>query len=302
MKRFKGELILLTASILWGTCFVFQKEGMSYIEPYTLGSFRFLIGGMLLIPIMPFSKKIQTDSSITITHNFRDNKLWLGGILCGISLFWAASLQQIGLKYTTAGKAGFLTSMEIVLVAAISLLVVRKLRLHIIFGILMAVLGMYFLCMFGSNFKMQLGDQYECAAVVFWAAQILLVDFFSKRTDIIRLSFLQFMTTGFLSLIAMLLFEKVNLSQIIAGIIPILYTAIIEVAVAYTLQVIGQMYTSPVVASVILSLESVFSAISGAILLQERLTILQLFGCILMVAAVITTQLPEKNKEEPVNG
>jgi len=297
MKRFKGELILFLASLLWGTCFVFQKEGMSYIGPYTLGTFRFLLGAVLLIPVMPFSKKLQSNTTHIISHDFSDKKLYIGGILCGVTLFFAASLQQIGLKYTTAGKAGFITSMEIVMVAVISLFLTRKIKKHTLLGIIMAILGMYFLCMSGGTFHLQKGDMLECAAIIFWAAQIMIIDHFAKLVDIIKLSFLQFTTTGLLSFFCMLLFEHFSWKNVFAGFIPILYTAIIEVAIAYTLQMIGQIYTPPVVASVILSLESVFSAISGALVLGEKLTFVQLTGCFFMVAAVIITQLPEKQKD-----
>lgn len=297
MKRYKGEAILFLAALLWGSCFVFQKEGMDYIGPYTLGACRFLLGALILIPVMPVYARIHNVGNCPeAIGSFKSKKLLLGGIACGCTLFAAASLQQIGLIYTTAGKAGFITSMEIVLVAAVSLLISRKIQKNILFGVALAVLGMYFLCMAGGHMTLRQGDMFELAAVLFWAVQIMLIDRLAKEVDVIKLSFLQFMTTGILSLIFMLLFEKVSWSGIVAGIVPILYTAIIEVAVAYTLQIIGQMYTTPVAAAVILSMESVFAAIAGALFLHESLTGIQLMGCVLMMSAVILTQVPDKKE------
>ncbi len=299
MKKTRGELILLLAAMLWGTCFVFQKMCMDYIEPYTLGMLRFLLGGLALIPIIIFITKIEHKKQPETNEKdggFLDKRLYIGGVSCGTALFGAASLQQIGLKYTTAGKAGFLTSLEIVLVAVIMIFLTRKVQINTLIGVFLAVLGMYLLCMV-EGFYLEIGDAYELAGTIFWAMQILAIDKYSKEVDGIKLSFVQFITTGILSCIFMLLFENLQLSEIKSGAVPILYTAIIEVAVAYTLQIIGQKYTPPVIAAVILSLEAVFSVICGAIVLGEKLSVREVIGCIFMLAAVVISQLPDPREE-----
>lgn len=297
MKKMKGELILLLAAILWGTCFVFQKMGMDYIEPYTLGTFRFFLGAFALIPVIAMLTKVEHKNQPEIfkmADGFDDKKLYIGGVLCGTTLFAAASLQQIGLQYTTAGKAGFITSLEIVLVAAITIFISRKAQINTLIGVFLSVLGMYMLCMV-EGFYLEKGDAYELIGIVFWAMQILAIDKYSKNTDVIKLSFIQFMTTGILSCIFMFLFENPQWTDIKNCAVPILYTAIIEVAVAYTLQIVGQKYTPPVIAAVILSLESVFSVISGTIILGERISFRETMGCLCMLIAVVISQLPDRN-------
>ena len=297
MKKMRGELTLLLSAMLWGTCFVFQKMGMDYIGPYTLGTFRFLIGALALIPVIVLFTHIEHKRQPNIQQKylvFMDKELCIGGVFCGITLFAAASLQQIGLKYTTAGKAGFITSLEIVLVAAIMIFASRKAQINTVIGVLLAVIGMYLLCMV-EGFYLEKGDLYELAGVFFWAMQILAIDKYSKNVDGIKLSFVQFITTGILSCIFMFLFETPQLNDLKNGTIPILYTAIIEVAVAYTLQIIGQKYTPPISAAIILSLESVFSVISGAIMLGEKMSFREIMGCACMLLAIIISQLPDRS-------
>lgn len=299
MKKMRGKLVLFIASLLWGTCFVFQKIGMDYIGAYTLGVFRFLLGAFTLIPLIVFLDKMENKKhpkKSGVDGSFLDKNLYLGGGVCGTTLFAAASLQQIGLKYTTAGKAGFLTSLEIVLVAVIMICITRKVQVNTLIGVLLAVIGMYLLCMV-EGFYLEKGDAYELAGVIFWAMQILAIDKYSKMVDVIKLSFVQFVTTGILSFVFMVVFEKPQWNDIRNGVIPILYTAIIEVAVAYTLQIIGQRDTPPAIAAIILSLEAVFSVISGAVILGETMSLREIIGCLCMLAAVIISQLSDSNAE-----
>ena len=287
----KGEAILLLTSILWGSCFIFQKKGMDYIGPFTLGALRFLLGGLILIP---FIMLLQKGKSVTFTkeQNQSEQKLLLkGGFLCGVSLFFAATFQQVGLVYTTAGKAAFLTSLEIVVVEILGIIILRKLLANTVIGVILAVLGTYLLCI-TNGFSMEYGDILALVGAFFWGIQIIAVDKYAKLVDGMKLAFLQFMVAGFLSLITMFLVEAPNIADIISCAIPILYTAVIEVALCYTLQIIGQKYVSPVIAAVTLSLESVFAVIFGAILLKEALTGREISGMLLMLAAVIIIQFP----------
>lgn len=298
MMKYKGELFLLLASALWGSCFVFQKMSMDYIGPYTLGAFRFLLGAMALIPVIILLNKVQyinQKESKNKYGGFHDIQLYIGGVLCGTALFAAASLQQIGLQYTTAGKAGFITSLEIVLVAVLMIFITRKIQINILIGVFLAILGMYLLCM-AEGFSFEKGDTYVLAGIIFWSMQILIIDKYAKKVDVIKLSFVQFITTGILSFIFMYLFEDPQWSNIINAAVPILYTAIIEVAIAYTLQVIGQRHTPPVTAAVILSLEAIFSAISGVVILGEIMTFREVIGCVCMLVAVVVSQLPKRVK------
>ena len=289
----KGQLMLILAAILWGSCFIFQKKGMEYIGPYTLGAFRFIIGGLVLLPVIfLFSKSKKT--AVNEEESKPGQKLlWQGGLLCGAALFLAASLQQIGLVYTTAGKAAFLTSMEIVAVEILGFLLIRKLSLNKAAGVALAVLGMYLLCI-SNGFTMQFGDVLEGIGALFWGVQILLIDKYSKVLDAMKLCFIQFIFAGFLSAIGMFIFEKPGLKAIYACAVPILYTAIVEVAICYTLQAIGQKYVTPVVAAVTLSLEAVFAAIFGAVFLHEALSGREIGGMVLMLLAVIVIQIPVK--------
>ena len=287
----KGELILLLVAVLWGSCFIFQKKGMDYIGPYTLGAFRFIIGGLVLLPVIIAFSKSNKKIMDAETVKYKRDTLWKGGILCGVTLFIAASLQQIGLVYTTAGKAAFLTSMEIVLVEIIGIMIAKRLYLNSVLGVTLAMAGMYLLCI-RTGFSMQFGDTLELIGALFWGIQILLVDKYAKLADSIKLSFIQFIVAGCLSVVCMILFEKPDITNIYACSIPILYTAIIEVAICYTLQIIGQKFVSPVIAAVILSLESVFAAIFGAIILSEILTVREISGMIIMLIAVIIIKIP----------
>ena len=302
-KSVLGVILLLAASILWGSCFMFQKMGMVYIGPYTLGAFRFIIGGLVLVPVIFVLSKMksrsaaaQSDSQSASPANDAIKKqqsrtLWTGGILCGSVLFLAATCQQIGLYYTTTGKAAFLTAMEIVAVEIITIILLRRIQIKRIIGTAVALIGMYLLCI-KSGVSMQSGDILELIGAFFWGFQIIFVDKYAKTTDVLKLSLIEFMTAGILSAVCMFIFEKPDLTSIYAAAIPIAYTAVIEVALCYTLQIIGQKYVAPNASAVILSLESVFAAIFGAIFINELLTGREISGMFLMLLAVIIILMP----------
>lgn len=301
----KGEICLLLAALLWGSCFMFQKKGMDYIGPFTLGTFRFILGGLVLLPVIMILSKKMHGIKPTMTHG-ETAILFKGGMLCGVFLFVAASLQQVGLVYTTSGKAAFLTSMEIVAVELFASIVTKKLHLKTLTGVAFAVIGMYLLCI-GKGFSLQFGDGLELIGAIFWGAQILAIDQYAKQTDVMKLSFLQFIVAGCLSFVCMILFERPSLAEIHESIVPILYTGVIEVALCYTLQMIGQKHVPPVIAAVLLSLESVFAAIFGALFLKEVLTYKEISGMLLILFSVLVIQLPMmrpiKNKPvEPCTG
>lgn len=296
MKNIKGSIFLLLAAIIWGTSFVSQKLGMNYVEPFTFGASRFLLGAVvLLILIFIFDtinkKKRKNDNGVEIEYNKKD--LIKGGILCGCALYFGASLQQWGIVYTTIGKAGFITTLYIVLVPIIGLFMKKKVDSYTWLGVILAVIGLYLLTI-KEGFSMEIGDAIVLAGTLFWALHIIIVDSYAPKTESLKLSCIQFITAGTLSLISALIFENPTISAIIDCAGPILYTAIMVVGVAYTLQILGQKSTNPTVASLIMSLESVFSAICGAIFLNESMSPKEIAGCILMFIAVILTQINPK--------
>lgn len=297
MKNIKGSIFLLLAAIIWGTSFVVQKLGMNYVEPFTFGASRFLLGALvLLILIFAFdfinkkNKKESNDNEKSEENKYNKKDLIKGGILCGFALFFGASLQQWGIVYTTAGKAGFITTLYIVLVPVIGIFMRKKVDSYTWLGIILAVIGLYMLTI-KEGFSMEIGDAIVLAGTLFWAMHIIIVDTFAPKTESLKLSCVQFITAGTLSLISALIFENPTISAIIDCAFPILYAAIFVVGVAYTLQIIGQRYTNPTVASLLMSLESVFSAICGAIFLNESMTLKEIIGCILVFVAVLLTQI-----------
>lgn len=307
LRSRKGEMLLLLASVIWGSSYIFQKMGMDYVGPFTFGFFRFTIGALALLPIIYMFDRIAERhgaggaSSINdaVSENtagfwsaFTEGELVAGSILCGLTQFGAGSLQQIGLIYTTAGKAGFITSMHIVIVPILMILLRRKVRLTIWIGVAMAVFGMYLLCI-TEGFNIALGDGLVFGCAVIYAVQLLLIDYYAVRTDPVRLAAFQFLIAGLLSGVCMLIFEDFSTAAAIACAIPILYTGFLEVAAAYTLEIYGQQTTSPPVAAIILSLESVFAVICGAMFLGEHMTGRESLGCVIMMAAFLVTQLAD---------
>ncbi len=297
-KNIKGELMLILTAVIWGTSFVSQKLGMNYVEPFTFGASRFLLGALVLIPvILIFDRSNNKNNGKAINDSYSRKDLITGGILCGSALFLGASFQQIGIVYTTAGKAGFITALYIVLVPLFGLFMKKKISRLVWFGVALATGGLYLLCI-KEGFTIQVGDAIVMAGTIFWALQILIVDAYNDKTQGLKLSCAQFITAGILSAVAALIFENPSLTTIIECAGPILYTAIMVVGVAYTLQIIGQKTTDPNIAAIILSMESLFAVISGAVFLKETMTIKEIAGCVLMFAAVIMTQVKSGEKIE----
>ncbi|HHV38698.1 MAG TPA: DMT family transporter [Tepidimicrobium sp.] len=297
MRQFKGSLILLTTAIIWGTSFVSQKLGMNYIEPLTFGAARFLLGALALIPVIRIFDLLNKKKEIAVDEDrpeFKTEDLIKGGILCGIAIFLGASTQQWGIVYTTAGKAGFITALYIVIVPLLGMFIGKRTKLLTWIGVILAVIGLYLLTI-QEGFFIQKGDAVVLIGTIFWALQIILVEAYIDKVDGLKLSFVQFLTAGALSAIAAIIFETPRIYDIVACAGPILYTAVVVVGVAYTLQIIGQKYTSSTVAAIILSLEALFAVISGAIFLNESMNPRELLGCFLMLVAVIITQIePEE--------
>lgn len=295
MKKYKGQIALLMAAVIWGSAFIFQKMGMDHIGPFTFGILRFTLGSLALLPVILIIKKINDRKPVEVQKHITpwgDKTLLIGGLLCGIANFAAGSLQQIGIVYTTAGKAGFITSMDIIIVPIFMLFLKQKIAKATWLGIAIAPIGLWLLSI-TESFTIAKGDAFVMGCAVGYSFQILLIDHYSERVDVLKLSFIQFFLAGIFSIPPAILWETIEIQPIIDCAVPILYVAFLEVSVAFTLQVIGQKYTGPASAAIIMSLESVFAVICGALFLGESMTGRELAGCIIMFAAFIITQLPE---------
>lgn len=292
----KHSLLLLLTAAIWGFAFVAQSVGMDYVEPFTFTTARSLIGGTVLLPLIFYRGHAVGQST-------RQRRLcWKaalpGGIVCGILLCIASNLQQIGIQYTTVGKSGFITAMYIVLVPIIGMVFRKKTGRRIWFSVLLSVCGLYFLCMTGDGLThLQKGDLYTLCCALAFALQILAVDHFAPLADNVMLACLEFYVCGICSLVPALLFEHPQMHLLLAAWLPILYAGVCSNGIAYTLQFFAQRGLPPAVASILMSMESVFSLLAGFLILHERLSGRELTGCVLMFAAIILVQLKGKEKE-----
>lgn len=281
--RMKNSLLLLLTAIIWGSSFVAQSVGMDYVGPFTFTCIRSILGGLVLIPFLLWSYK----------GNLKMKKTdMLGGISCGIALFAASNAQQIGLVYTTVGKGGFITSLYVVIVPVIGLLLGKKVRKMIWFCVGLSVVGLYLLCMTEGNLSLGYGDLLILVCAVLFSLHIMIIDYFSSKGDAVNMSCIQFFTCAALSGIVMLGFEQPSFANIMNAKYSILYAGVLSSGVAYTLQIVGQKGVNPTVASLILCLESVVSAISGWFILHEAMTSREVLGCVLMFAAIVLAQVP----------
>lgn len=291
-NQLKGNIILFITAIIWGISFVSQSVGMDYIGPNTFMGIRTTMGGLILLPFILFTDRQKKKRGSFQKTDLK--KLITYGGICGVVLCIASTLQTIGLQYTTTAKSGFLTALYIIFVAVLGIFWGKKLTAKIILGILTAIVGMYFLCLFGSDISFNIGDFYTILCAVFFAIQILFIDKFVHEVDGVKLSCAQFLISGGINLVLMILFENPQWSNIMLCMTALLYSGIMSCGVAYTLQVVGQQYAEPTSASIIMSFEAVFAAISGWILLSEAMSVSQIAGCVLMFLAIILVQLPNR--------
>ena len=290
----RGNLLLILTAFIWGVAFVAQKEGGSALGGLTFNGVRFWLGGGMLALLLPLLDRI----GLTHPCDTQESKkaMWLGGVLCGIALWAASNVQQIGLLTTSAGKGGFITALYIVLVPIFGLCIGRRTTLLTWVGVVLAMVGLYFLCMQGES-GLESGDLLVLACAPIFAVQILLVDKFAPHTDGVRLSCIEFFTVGILNVPLMFIFEQPSLPAMLDSWMPLCYAGLLSSGVAYTLQVVAQKNTHPATASVLMSLESVFAVLAGLVLMQERLSAWELIGCAVMFAAVILAQLPPLRKK-----
>ena len=286
-------MLMLTA-LIWGAAFVAQSVSMDYVGPFTFNAARFFIGGLVLIPCMGFLKRWNKGE--VQDHNDEKKRRKdgvMGGICCGAALFVASGFQQIGVAGTTVGKAGFITALYIVIVPILGIFLKKKVQASVWISVAAATAGMYLLCMTGGSLTIGRGDLSVLIGSVCFSFHILIIDHFSPKADGVFLSCVQFFTAGILALVPSVLLEHEELSSLMAAWMPILYAGVLSCGVAYTLQVVAQKDTDPVIASLILSLESVFSVIAGWLILGETLSAREMAGCVLVFCAILLAQLPE---------
>ena len=286
-KSLRGSLLLLLGSVIWGAAFVAQRVGMDHMGPFSFNGIRMLLAAAVMTPVTLLTERKKTPETVTDPKDQRR-----AGLLCGVMLFAASSLQQMGLVTTTAGKAGFITALYVVLVPVAAWLLFRKNPGRIIWlGVAMAVVALYFLCIPAEGFTLQGGDLLEFGCAICYTVQILCVDHYAPKVSGVRLARDEFLITGVLSLLIAPFTETMTWEGIREALIPLLYSGIMSSAVGFTLQIIGQRDTDPTVASLLMCLESVFAVLTGAIVLGEKMTVRETVGCVMMFSAVILAQL-----------
>lgn len=292
MTHSKNVFILLLTAIIWGFAFVAQSTGMDYVGPFTFTCVRSLIGGIFLIPCIMLLDRLKSNQERRLQEKQDRKTLLLGGITCGILFCFATNTQQIGIMYTSVGKAGFITACYIIIVPILGIFLKKSCSILVWISIFIALIGLYLLCI-NESFSVNKGDVYIMICALLFSFHILTIDHFSPMVDGVRMSCIQFFTCGILSAIPMLLFEGIpNFSTLSTAAIPILYAGVLSCGVAYTLQIIGQKNFSPTIASLILSLESTFSVIGGWLILHETLNMRERIGCICMFVAIMLSQIP----------
>ena len=312
----KGNLILLLTAFIWGAAFVAQSAGMDYVEPFTFMAARNVFGVLTLLPVIWVLNRRPaiSEEGLRLAENrehhngegslskktkspFLPDKITLiGGVWCGIVLVVADGFQQVGIIYTTAGKAGFITALYIIIVPFMGLLIGKRIRKIIWLCVVLSIAGFYLLCI-NEKLSVSKGDLLELFCAIFFALHIIVIDYFlEKGADSVKMSCLQFCISGLLSFAVTMVLESPTLDALWAAKWPILYAGVLSSGVAYTLQIVGQKYTEPTIATLIMSLEAVFAAVTGWLLLHEAMTGKEIFGCALVFASVILAQIPLPKK------
>jgi drug/metabolite transporter (DMT)-like permease len=288
IRIFKSDLLLLLTAAIWGSAFVAQKAGLDHIGPYVFNTLRFSLGCLVLIPVIILTRN-KSDDVIPGNSIFHRSVI-PGGLIAGVFVFFGATFQQTGLmdEATTAGKAGFITGLYIIIVPIIGLLWRHRIGAGTWFGAIIATIGLYLLSG-PKGFALSRGDTLVLMSAFVWAGHVHLIGWLSPRVNTIKLAFTQFAVCSFISFIIALNVEGFHYEPILNAAIPVLYAGVISVGIAYTLQVVAQRHSPPVHASIIMSLESVFALIAGILIRKERLTSRGIVGCALMLAGMISS-------------
>ncbi len=301
-NNLKGSLMLLIAAIIWGSAFVAQEEASAFIGSFTLNCCRSFVGALALIPVVLFFKK-RREIATGVKEKLLNKKLIIGGICCGVVLSVAANLQQFGIIFNAelaeggSGKAGFITAMYIIFVPLISCFLGKGVRASVLLGVAIAVAGLYFISV-KEGFTVSTGDIVLLLCAVAFSGHIMVVDHFVSKVDGIALSCVQFFTVGIVSGILMLIFEQNSLSvaNVTSSLVPIFYCGIMSSGVAYTLQIVSQKLCEPSVASLVMSLESLFAMVTACVFYFVLPTLREFIGCLLMMVAIFIVETPFADK------
>ena len=303
-KKMLGNIMLTITAFIWGISFVFQRKGMEYIEPLTFAASRLVLAAlavMIVAFIMDMRERKKpgfTPRTGETADAYKRNTI-LGGVLAGLCLTGAGAFQQMGVVYTTAGKAGFITALYMMLVPVINFLFFKKKNTWLVWlGVVVGVVGLYLLCMTDKSFSVTKGDGLILICSVFFALHILVCDHFAPIGNPVKISAIQFITACACTWVLAILWEDPTWAKIVSAAVPIAYCGVMSGGVAYTLQILAQRNTDPTVAALLLSLESVFAVIGGAIMLHERMSPRELIGCLIMFIAIILVQIPLPEKKE----
>ena len=286
--QLRGSLLLLITAIIWGSAFVAQSTGMDYVDPFTFNFTRTVVGVVALLIAIPFLDKLGLSCSPKTKDVWK--KLWISGALCGVIMFGASASQQIGIVETSPGKAGFITALYIVIVPVLGIFMKKRVGVLTWLAVAIAIVGMYLLCAEGE-FKLGAGDSMVMLSALIFAFHIITVDKVAPAVDCVRLSCVQFFVSAILAGICMLIFETPTVEAVWNAKYSILYAGVMSTGVAYTMQIIGQSTVEPTVASLLMSLESVFAALTGWLILRDVMTGNEIIGCVLIFIAVIIAQL-----------
>lgn len=291
-KQLTGNILLAVTVLIWGSTFVAQSVGMDSIGPFTFLAIRCVLAVVFLLPVIALFERAELKN---YARKWLDKKLWIAGFLCGLTLFAGAGLQQVGLVDTDVGKAGFLCSLYVLFVPIIGLVLGKKPAFNVVISLLLAVMGLYLLSCVGVT-TVRLSDLLLMGSALAFAVQITLVGLLGAKLDGLRLNCIQCLVCGILSAIYMFFAEAPNMDAIVSCWLPLGYAGVLSMGVAYSLQVLGQKHIEPTTASIIMSLESVVAAVCGWLLLNERMTPWELWGCALVFMAVVLSQVSFKKK------
>lgn len=288
-RTLKSNALLLLTAAIWGFAFVAQRVGMDHVGPFTYNGVRFALGSLPLIPLMMITRNKSKKTLAAPSGSSFKALLW-GGLLAGLAIFAGASLQQVGLVYTTAGKAGFITGLYVILVPLMGLFWKQRPDAGTWFGAALAAVGLYYLSV-TEQFTIEFGDLLVLIGAFAWAGHVLLIGWLTRRLDPIRIAFIQFVVCSILSMIIAVIYEEISWAGIRAAAVPILYGGLASVGIAYTIQVVAQKNAKPSHAAIILSMESPFAALGGWIILNEIMSQRSLLGCMMMLAGMLISQL-----------
>ena len=296
-KKLLGNILLTLTAIIWGCAFVAQRVGMESIEPFTFTAARMALAAAAVGPVALLKGRREMRRSPEAQRSSRSSTV-IGGLCCGSFLAAASLFQQAGVVYTTAGKAGFITALYMLLVPILHFLLFRKKnRWHVWLAVLIGLIGMYLLCL-TESFRLTRGDALVCVCALLFSGHILCCDHFARTCDPVRVSAIQFLTAAVISAVLAFLTEEPSLGKLSSAAIPILYCGLLSGGLGYTLQIVAQRFTDPTIASLLMSLESVFAVLAGAVLLHERMSARELAGCVVLFTAIVLVQIPLPGREE----